>query len=273
MDLTPAWFDAIAVRTSHRRYDSTAVAGDVVARLRAFCETQRPSDNARVTIIEGSTDRLFTGVLGKFAGSYGRVEGAPLAAAFVGREGHEGEIGYLGEGFILEATTMELGTCWIAGTFDKQRAGDLAELAAGERVMAVTPLGTPVERRGAGERLLRRMLRVPRRLPLETLALGIDDPIVRETATAPGDGARWPLWARTAVEAARLAPSGVNRQPWRFRLDGPSLVLTHTEKLYWTAPFDLGIARLHAELGAAHEGVRGTWEPLAEPDVARFVPA
>ena len=272
MDLTPAWFDAIAVRTSHRRYDSTAVAGDVVARLRAFCETQRPSDNARVTIIEGSTDRLFTGVLGKFAGSYGRVEGAPLAAAFVGREGHEGEIGYLGEGLILEATTMGLGTCWIAGTFDKQRAGDLAELAAGEHVMAVTPLGTPVERRGAGERLLRRMLRVPRRLPLETLAPA-------STTRSFARPRRRPATAQLAALGANgrrgRAPGAVRGQPPALALSPRTaqLVLTHTEKLYWTAPIDFGIARLHAELGAPHEGVRGTWTPLAEPDVARFVPA
>ena len=273
MDLTPAWYDAIAVRASQRRYEPTAVADDIVARLRAFCEADRPSSSARLTIIEGATDRLFIGVLGKFAGSYGRVEGAPLVAAFVGRDGHEGEVGHLGEAFILEATTLGLGTCWIAGTFDKTRAGDLVELRAGERVMALTPVGTPVERRGAGERLLRRVLKVPHRLPLETIAPGIGGPTGGKTAAATGGDAQWPAWARTAVEAARLAPSGVNRQPWRFRLDGPGLVLTRAEKLYWTAPFDLGIAQLHVELGAAHEGVSGIWEPLVEPDVARFVPA
>jgi hypothetical protein len=273
MDLVPAWYDAIAVRASRRRYEPAAVADDIVARLRAFCEADRPSTSARLTIVEGATDRLFIGVLGKFAGSYGRVEGAPLVAAFVGRDGHEGEVGYLGEAFILEATTLGLGTCWIAGTFDKKRAGDLVELRAGERVMALTPLGTPVEQRGAGEWLLRRALKVSHRLPLETIAPGIGDPADGTPTAATGSDMPWPTWARTAVEAARLAPSGVNRQPWRFRLEGTGLVLARAEKLYWTAPFDLGIARLHVELGAAHEGVSGFWEPLVEPDVARFVPA
>ena len=272
MDLFPAWYDAIAVRASRRRYEPAAVADDIVARLRAFCEADRPSTSARVTMVEGASDRLFTGVLGKFAGSYGRVEGAPLVAAFVGSDGHEGEVGYLGEAFILEATTLGLGTCWIAGTFDKKQAGELVELSEGERVMALTPLGTPVERRGAGKRLLRRALKVSRRLPLGTIAPGIDGPAGGKTAAATGSDTPWPAWARTAVEAARLAPSGVNRQPWRFRLEGPGLVLARAEKLYWTAPFDLGIAQLHVELGAAHAGVRGIWEPLVEPDVARFVP-
>jgi hypothetical protein len=75
------------------------------------------------------------------------------------------------------------------------------------------------------------------------------------------------------VQAARLAPSGANRQPWRFRLEGDALVMSRADKLYWTAPIDFGIARLHVELGAQHEGVSGTWTMLAAPDVARFTPA
>lgn len=129
--------------------------------------------------------------------------------------------------------------------------------------MALTPVGTPVGRRPRGERLLRRAVKASGRLPLETLAPGIGD----QSRGAPS----WPVWARTAVAAARLAPSGANRQPWRFRYDGRGVVLTRAEKLYWTAPIDFGIARLHVELGAAHEGTRGVWEALAEPDVARFV--
>jgi hypothetical protein len=74
------------------------------------------------------------------------------------------------------------------------------------------------------------------------------------------------------VEAARVAPSGANRQPWRFRLQDGALVMSCAEKTYWTAPLDYGIAMLHVELGAAHEGVHGVWDHLSEPDVARFVP-
>ncbi len=254
MDLSPAWYDAIAVRTSQRRYPRTPLTDDSVERLRAFCAADRPSADARVALVDGDVDRLFTGVLG----SYGAVQGAPLAAAFVGREGHEGEVGYLGEAFILEATSLGLGTCWIAGSFDKQRAGDALPLAAGERVMALTPVGRPLERRPRGERLMRRAMKASGRLPLATIAPGIEP--------------SWPAWARTAAEAARLAPSGVNRQPWRFRYDGDGLVLTRAAKLYWTAPLDFGIAQLHAELGAAHEGVSGVWRPLVAPDVAQFLP-
>ncbi len=169
-------------------------------------------------------------------------------------------MGYLGEGFILEATRLGLGTCWIAGSFDRASAADLADLAPGEQVVAVTPLGYPTLQQTSGERLLRTMVKASARLSVEKLAPGILD-------------GGWPQWAVSAVQAARLAPSGANRQPWRFRLDGDSLVMGRAEKLYWTAPIDFGIARLHVELGAQHEGVTGSWTMLPEPDVARFTPA
>ena len=168
--------------------------------------------------------------------------------------------GYLGEGLILEATRLGLGTCWVAGSFDKTGAAELVDLAPGEQVVAVSPLGYATQRPSNGERMLRTMVKASARLSVEKLAPGVLD-------------GGWPQWAVTAVQAARLAPSGANRQPWRFRLDGDALVMGRADRLYWTAPIDFGIARLHVELGAQHEGVRGSWTMLPEPDVARFTPA
>ena len=142
MELSATWYDAVAVRTSQRRYPATPLAADAAAHVRAFCAAVQPSPDARLVVVESDIDRLFTGVLG----SYGAVSGAPLAVAFVGRAGAEAEVGYLGEAFVVGATSLGLGTCWIAGTFDKERADGLVELTPGERVMALTPVGNPLKR-------------------------------------------------------------------------------------------------------------------------------
>ncbi|HUU33773.1 MAG TPA: nitroreductase family protein, partial [Vicinamibacterales bacterium] len=128
------------------------------------------------------------------------------------------------------------------------------------QVIALTPLGYPTEQQSSGERVVRTMVKASARLSVEKLAPGILD-------------GGWSRWAVAAVHAARLAPSGANRQPWRFRLDGDALVVSRAEKQYWTAPMDFGIARLHVELGAMHEGVAGAWTQLTAPDVAAFTPA
>ncbi|HET6496372.1 MAG TPA: nitroreductase family protein [Thermoleophilia bacterium] len=265
LTLDPAWYDAIGVRRSRRRYSDRKVARAALEALQSFCLEFRLAPGGRVALIE---DRggLYTGVLDKVGGAYGRVEGAPWVAAFIGPEGSEIEVGYVGEAFILEATRLGLGTCWVAGKFDRETAHRRFALEPGERVVAVTPVGHPLERKQLVERVMSTAVRSAARRQIEEIAPGLS------RGLAPGR-APSPEWAVTAVEAARLAPSGANRQPWRFRLEGDTLVMAAAEKVYWTAPIDHGIAMLHVELGAAHEGVRGAWEHLPDPDVARFVPS
>ena len=279
MDVRAQWYDVISTRISRRRFDGRPVPAELREQLEVFCDgANAPAGEpdsapvrpgavtapARVCLVDDPAQLLFTGLIG----GYGKVTGTPLSAAFVGRapagddvpDDVQAAVGYLGEGFVLEATRLGLGTCWIAGSFDHAGAGKLVHLEPGEQVIAVTPLGYPTRQQAGGERLLRTMVKASARLSVEKLAPGIVD-------------GGWPQWAVSAVQAARLAPSGANRQPWRFRLEGDDLVMERAEKLYWTAPIDFGIARLHVELGAQHEGVSGSWTMLPEPDVARFTPA
>jgi hypothetical protein len=280
--LDPAWFEAIAVRRSRRRYGSRRIPAASLTALRDLCERFRLAPGARVALSEGS-DGVFTGLGERIGGSYGRVEGAPWTAAVVAPEGAEAEAGYVGEAFVLEATRLGLGTCWVAGMFDRETADRLAGLAPGERVVAVTPVGYPLERKAVVERVMSAAVRSAARRQVEEIAPGLVRSHGRGTRETglPGrlerpaarrDAAPWPGWAVSAVEAARLAPSGANRQPWRFRLDDRGLVLSLATGAYWTAPIDCGIAMLHAELGALHDGVGGEWVRLEAPDVARFEP-
>ena len=279
MDVRPEWYEMIGRRISRRQFDGRGIPPELRERLEVFCDgASAPAGApgapevtpgevpapARACLVDDPAHQLFTGLVG----GYGKVAGTPLAAAFIGRAHDDGPApddvlaaaGYLGEGLILEATRLGLGTCWIAGFFDKAAATMLLDLAHDEQVIALTPLGFPTQRPGNGERLLRTMVKASSRISVEKIAPGVLD-------------AGWPPWAVCAVQAARLAPSGANRQPWRFRLEDDALVMSRADKLYWTAPIDFGIARLHVELGAQHEGVSGTWTMLAAPDVARFTPA
>lgn len=85
--------------------------------------------------------------------------------------------------------------------------------------------------------------------------------------------AKWPGWVSTALEAARLAPSAVNRQPWRFYVDDKSITISvdSLENTYGLPKrLDCGIAMLHIELGARYAGADGNWGYLPPPQVARF---
>lgn len=253
--LSPEWYDAIGVRLSRRRFTSEPIAHEAAEQLRQFCHEFRPFDDVRVAFIEHAPGELFTGLVG----SYGRIEGAPSAVLLVGPRDAKTEVGYVGEALVLEATCLGLDSCWIAGAFSRKRAATLIPLEAGEHVPAIVALGIAEKTQGLSERTMRSFVRASSRLPLEELA--------RTVA-----GVTWPDWAITAVEAARRAPSGGNSQPWRFRLEQGTLVLSRAKVAYPTVALDLGIAMLHAELGAQHEGVAGRWERLGGDDIARFVP-
>ncbi len=254
-ELDAAWFDAIPARTSKRTFDDRPVAADTLAAMRAFVDTFRPIPQVRIQLVGVHDDDLFTG----YAGNYGKVKGAPTAAVFIAPEGEEVAVGYVGEAFVLEATSLGLATCWVAGSYDRKRAAAITEMAEGERILSLTPLGYAAAKEPADERLMRRIVRASARKPLSVLA--------------PGAGTdAWPAWATDAAEAARWAPTGGNGQPQRLRFEDGSIVVGRSDKTYWTAQLDFGIAMLHAELGAMHAGVRGHWEPMSAPDIARFVP-
>ncbi|MHB8050541.1 MAG: nitroreductase family protein [Coriobacteriia bacterium] len=252
-DMTAGWFSAIPRRISSRRFDAAPIAPALLERLEGTCaQLTAPSSRARAVLVREAPAEVFTGL----AGSYGRVEGAPSLAAFIGPDDAGIEVGYVGEAVVLDASAAGIDSVWIAASFDAERAGQLVDLRDGERVHAIAALGHATKTIGAGERLLRAGVRARHRLPLDAIAPGY---------------AEWPAWAREAVTAARLAPSGANKQPWRLHMDGDALVLTKAAKTYWTAPLDLEIFMRHAEIGAAHAGVSGAWTLGTGAEVARFV--
>jgi hypothetical protein len=254
--LDPAWYEAIKKRVSRRTFDGSAVLSAQLAGLESFPTTMAEAPGARLVFVESAPADLFKGIVG----GYGSVRGAPSAAVFVADDCGEVSAGYLGEAFILHATTLDLDTCWLAGTFDRNVAGRVVgELTPTERVVAVTPVGHAVAQKSTVERLMGTVVQSRSRRAVEEIAptLATED---------------WPAWAVVAVEAARRAPSGANRQPWRFRIEDGTLVLFGAEDAYWTAGLDHGIAMLHGQLGSEHAGVTGSWERLDPPDVARWVP-
>ena len=144
-----------------------------------------------------------------------------------------------GEAFVLEAAAMGLGTCWVSGSF-RRGAVDI-RLRDGERVLAVTPLGVPA----------RDQMPPRRRKSLARICLNPPD--------------NWPLWAYQAAEAARQAPSALNRQPWSFSYGQRTLRLLGGR----ADSLDMGIAMLHMMTAVA--GIRHHWEWGQQKCVAHLI--
>ena len=135
------WYPAISRRRSRRRFDSTRdIEVDVLAGLRTVCAEFRPFRHARAVLVTESPDKVFTGAVGP----YGKVKDAPAFVAFIGNMSGryvQEQVGYTGEGIILEATALQLDTCWVGGFFRPDVVASLTEIAEDERVLAVSPVG------------------------------------------------------------------------------------------------------------------------------------
>ena len=254
------WYPTIEKRRSRRHFDaSRPIESDKLSALDTVCKRFMPFPNARSCLVTESVKDVFRGIIG----SYGIIKGAPAFIAFIGNMDSasvQEEVGYTGEGIILEATALGLNTCWVAGFFKPKSVSSLVEIKSNERVLAVAPVGYARRFESLEEKLMTGFGRTHRRLPVSRLISG------------PGHD-ELPEWIRTAVEAARHAPSAVNRQPWGFEVEEDSItvyVRTSGPEFNVSKYLDCGIAMLHIEVAALNCGVRGDWQFLKAPQVARF---
>jgi nitroreductase len=256
------WYPVIETRKSRRRYDNQPLTTEQIERLKYVCNNFRPFSSARVRLVNQSADKILKGVIG----SYGKIKGAPAFFVFIGDKRDplvQEQLGYTGEGIILEAEALQLNTCWVGGFFSLKAVRTLIDINEKEAVIAVAPIGVAPERYSFEERLLTAFGLTHKRKPLSELTIGLNE-------------RGWPDWIKAALYAARLAPSAVNRQPWRFHVKPDSITISTDggeTKRDWVMSkrFDCGIAMLHIEVAALAHNVKGFWEFLDPPLVAKFI--
>lgn len=253
------WYKVIETRRSRRGFDQKPLEPKSLSQMAAACENFRPFPNARSVLITESPDSVFKGAIGP----YGKVKGAPAFIAFIGNMDSPNvyeQVGYTGEGIILEAEALNLATCWVAGFFKRKVVASLTDISRNERILAVTPVGYALKRPSFGEKLMTGFGLTHKRKALSDLVTGLGE-------------SEWPQWIKAALEAARIAPSAVNRQPWRFDVANNSITVsvnTSGWEYGLSKRLCCGIAMLHIEVAALHCSVLGKWDLLDPPLVARY---
>ncbi len=255
------WHSVVQRRRSRRHFDSNRpIESSILAALDRVCREFTPFPHARTYLVSEPAKDIFKGIVG----GYGKVSGAPAFIAFIGdmrAPSVQEEVGYTGEGIILEATALGLNTCWVGGFFRPESVASLVEIKDYERVLAVTPVGYASQFKSLAERLMTGFGITHRRLPLSKLISGGRDDNLTE-------------WVKLSLETARFAPSAVNRQPWGFDVEDDNItvfVRTSGPEFSVSKRLDCGIAMLHIEVAASNFGIQGECELLEAPRVSRFV--
>lgn len=193
--------EAIEKRRSVRTFDGAPLRGDDAMRILEFAQkTENPFGLPIEWMLLGAARDGLSAPVITGADTYiaGKLRRGPRA---------EEAFGYAFERIVLYAQTLGIGTTWIAGTMDRPAFERAIGLSEGEVMPCVSPLGYPAARMSVRETMMRKGVRANSRLPFEELFFDgtFDSPLTPERAGA----------LRTMLEAVRLAPSAVNRQPWR----------------------------------------------------------
>lgn len=186
-------YEAIGCRQSIRKYTGQEVSEKLREQILSYYEKAARLNDRIATELEilDNTKRK-ADVKGLF-----KVD-APYYMVLYSEEtsGYERNAGYLMEQIVLYLTYKELGSCYLGGTKTKKAA------KSGKKQVILLAFGFP-------EGKLYRESPLAKRLPLSELCIFKEE--VGEQM-------------KTALKAARLAPSAYNSQPWRF--------VVYSERIY-----------------------------------------
>jgi hypothetical protein len=271
----PKITEIIRRRFSCRRYLDQPIAAEKQQLLRDFIQSLPDSpfgSHPRFKLVAAT--QADTPAL-RGLGTYGFIRnpaGFIICAAIPGEKQLE-DFGFLMEEIILFATRLELGTCWLGGSFTRSAFAAKISLKDDEHIPAVTAIGEFVDSDKNRSGLIRRFARGDRRMPWGQLFFEKD---FQHPIKEPGQDELY-----ITLEMVRLAPSASNKQPWRVIRDGgnwhfylqrtPGYRDSIIQKALGVQDLqrvDMGIAMCHFDLTMKEQGIQGEWV-MKEPPIEK----
>ena len=221
--------EAIKQRHSVRRYVHKPLSAEIVETLRKKIEECNVEGGLHIQLVTNET-RAFTGLF-----SYGKFSGVENYLVMVGKKADDLDerVGYYGEQLVLLAQTLGLNTCWAGLSYRK--VSEAYIVGDDEKLTCMIALGY-----GATQGFKRK------------------SKTIEQVSNVCNDS---PEWLRNGVEAALLAPTAINQQKFSFTLlpneQGsevkPKVIAKRGFSMVGYTKMDIGIARLHFEIGAGKE--------------------
>ena len=251
--------EIITNRTSVRNYKAEEISKELKDKLVNYISNvQGPFGEKVYYKMIGKSNT--SDVAGEKIGTYGVIKGASYYIVGKVKKGKMDleQFGYTLEKIILYATSLNLGTCWLGGTFKRSSFESIIDIKDDEILPAVTPIGY-IEKK---KRLLDSVMRLGagsnnRKEWSELFFYKSFDNLLEKHESED--------WS-TALEMLRLAPSASNKQPWRIVKDSNKYhFFLRTSPGYSSAlgyniqRIDIGIAMCHFEMTMNELGVKGSW--------------
>lgn len=215
--------EAIKERFSVRKYIDRPLAQEAVDALKEKITECNAKGALHIQLVLNE-QKAFNGIM-----AYGSFSGVSNYLVMAGRKDSslDERVGYYGEQLVLLAQQLGLGSCWVGLTYNKVK--EAFTLNDGEKVVCLIALGYHNATRRNHHRKT------------------IEEVSNADTTT--------PAWFRKGVEAALMAPTAINQQKFHFEYIAnakgkPHVIAKRGFSLAGYTRLDLGIAKLHFEIGA-----------------------
>lgn len=226
--------EAIRARKSVRTYDGAPLSPEEIKAIETAIEhTTSPFGGCYAMRLQ---EFDLKGAMSP--GTYGVIRGARhyLLLAYADDEASTLSAAYAMEQVVLRATSLGLGTCWVAGTMRGSSFDRGQEWPDGATLKIVLPIGHAAGRRSLVDRVSRVIEGADKRKPFSSLFFdgSFDIPLSADSRFGH------------ALSMVRLAPSSVNSQPWRAVVSGDSVHFYRRRRPL--SVVDCGIALCHFDL-------------------------
>lgn len=244
--------DALKQRISLRAYDARPIEPDKLRRLeeaisRCNAEMKKDADHPAYLQLTGPHLEDGTAVHMKNRSIVGPIY--HYIAGFATDDPIAREmIGYYGEKVVLLAEQLGLGSCWIAETFDPKTLAQTEREGLDLQIiisLGYAPATIPLKQQG-----IRTAIRLRTKKPAQIMTVN----------GAPAALSDVLAWFVRGLDAVLLGPTAINKLPVVFDLSNGAVSASMPDQRHRVQDFDLGISKLHFELGA---DLAGQWEGVS----------
>lgn len=250
----------IRTRKSIRTYSGTDIEPEAKQLILDFMQSNSTGlfgNKVDLYWIDGDSDEFKDVKLG----TYGIISGTKtfIAGKVGNSEKNFEDFGYCMEKLVLYCAQLNVGTCWMGGTYKRTAFSEAVDLQETEFIPAVTPVGYFGTKKRTIDKMFRRVAGSDNRKPFDELFFS--ETFAQHVTEKEKEKFGFIL------EMVRLAPSASNKQPWRVVVNENMLhfYLKRTPNYNKTIihadlqRVDMGIAIAHAELALNEKNIPHRW--------------
>lgn len=256
---------AVKKRYSVRNYSSQKIQEDVKNSIESFINSMDNPFGKKINFHYLDTEDIKEE---KRLGTYGVIKGAQhyIGASTKLEPLSLEALGYELETIILYLANINIGTCWLGGTFNRKGFAKAMNIKEDEIFPIITPYGYAAEKKHVKEVMMRKMISSDNRKDWNKLFY-IDNFETPMTSLEDKD-------LEFALEMVRAAPSASNKQPWRIVLKDNLCHFFEYKEAGYSASFpydiqriDMGIAAAHFDHAVKERNIKGKFQKLDKLEI------